>query len=341
MTAVVLVMGGSAVAGQDTESIAWERVAMTFAGVGVYLAIDNAVWPARINSALREGTVDVIAHTRVAAVGCSQALRMMLDWPGEQSSSSASSSPPPPSSSSEAVTAAADEGRSPGASLYDESSSVELVTIRVPAAEGQTDGLGTLEPLSTHRPDLHMHICSAAAGAANRSRGKSIAELGDPAQADMQHSLASAVASVEGPLAISLPRAADPAGRDDERMGAQFRRTRAIIDSELKDILELLEAKLAARRESLGLSVFEPVLWHKPFPLAAYQRLQASLDRVCGSLRAVSSAERFMADTMARMSDLQEARENVALLAGMSAGLIEVADTADGALGAVCSSIAE
>lgn len=77
ITSIVLVFGNT---GTETPEVtAWERVAMTFLGVFVYLVIDNTIFPSRINETLRNSTADVVVHVRMAVVACTTSLRTIFE----------------------------------------------------------------------------------------------------------------------------------------------------------------------------------------------------------------------------------------------------------------------
>ena len=59
-TPIVLFLGNT----PSTAAGAWERVELTFTGIGIYLLIDNLIFPNRTDVALRAGVLQSIAVTR-------------------------------------------------------------------------------------------------------------------------------------------------------------------------------------------------------------------------------------------------------------------------------------
>ena len=76
LTPVILVLGNPN--DPDLESVAWNRVSMTFYGVLVYLFIDNTIYPTRSDSLIRASTSGVIYDIRKTVVLCKEALEQLF-----------------------------------------------------------------------------------------------------------------------------------------------------------------------------------------------------------------------------------------------------------------------
>lgn len=125
-----------------------------------------------------------------------------------------------------------------------------------------------------------------------------------------------------------------------------YARCRHTVQDEVFVRLTALEAKLSARRSQIALAASEPKLWHRRFPQAAYQRLQAATERAGHSLEAVASAILYLCTTLAAMpvrgsrhATGSVAVENLTLVGSMTEILLDVSDVADVALSNVVENI--